>query len=204
MSELLGVLRYLLFVPNLTTVVQYGTQKVSAAQRKGIRQHIVIRPALNGPDKSCNVRYRKISQHIKCDWYATQPGLEDFRTKHVDSRLCMLYKIRNNLALIEEDKYLQRGTVRRSHQCRQIRADRDYTLFSFFPRTTIPKSDMLGRSSRNLQDQDRDDRALQTQLIPKISYHAFLSFLPSIFLIPTDLSHLFHFSIFSLLALNWW
>ena len=34
-----------------------------------------------------------------------------------------------------EDKYLQRGTERRSHQYRQIRADRDYTRFSFFPRT---------------------------------------------------------------------
>ena len=48
----------------------------------------------------------------------------------------MLYKIRNNLVATEEDKYLQRGTGR-SHQYRQIRADRGYTSFSFFPRTII-------------------------------------------------------------------
>ena len=64
----------------------------------------------------------------------------DWRTlwqRCVDSRLCMIYKIRNNLVAIEDDKYLQTGTGRRSYQYRQIRADRDYTRFSFFPRTVI-------------------------------------------------------------------
>ena len=49
--------------------------------------------------------------------------------RRVDSRLCMLYKIRNNLVAIEEDKYLQRDTGRRSHPYRQS--------FSFFLRTVM-------------------------------------------------------------------
>ncbi|MCG7878229.1 MAG: reverse transcriptase family protein [Candidatus Thiodiazotropha endolucinida] len=64
----------------------------------------------------------------------------DWRTleqRRVDSRLCMLYKIRNRLVAIEEEDYLQRGTGRREHQYKQIRADKDYTRFSFFPRTII-------------------------------------------------------------------
>ena len=64
----------------------------------------------------------------------------DWRTleqRRVDSRLCMLYKIRNRLVAAEEGDYLQRGTGRRQHQYRQIRADKDYTRFSFFHRTVI-------------------------------------------------------------------
>ena len=57
--------------------------------------------------------------------------------KRVDSRLTTLYKTRNLLAAIDEDQYLQRGSGRREHQYRQLRADKDYTLFSFFPRTVM-------------------------------------------------------------------
>ena len=57
--------------------------------------------------------------------------------RRVDSRLTILYKLRNHLVAIDENKYLQRGTGRRDHQYRQFRADKDYTRFSFFPRTVI-------------------------------------------------------------------
>ena len=64
----------------------------------------------------------------------------DWRTleqRRVDSRLCVLYKIRNRLVAVEEGDYLQRGTGIRQYQYRHIRADKDYTRFSFFPRTVI-------------------------------------------------------------------
>ena len=57
--------------------------------------------------------------------------------RRVDSRLTTSYKIRNNLVAIDEDQYLQRGTGRRAYQYRQLRAEKDYTGFSFFPRTVI-------------------------------------------------------------------
>ena len=57
--------------------------------------------------------------------------------RRADSRLCMLYKIRNNLVAINEDDYLTRGSGRRKHQYHQLRADKDYTRFSFFPRTVV-------------------------------------------------------------------
>ena len=57
--------------------------------------------------------------------------------RRVDSRLTILYKIRNHLVAIDENSYLQRGTGRREYQYRQLRADKDYTRFSFFPRTVI-------------------------------------------------------------------
>ena len=57
--------------------------------------------------------------------------------RSVDSRLTILYKIRNHLVAINENSYLQRGTGRREYQYRQLRADKDYTRFSFFPRTVI-------------------------------------------------------------------
>ena len=41
---------------------------------------------------------------------------QDWRTreqKRVDSRLCMLYKIRNNFVATAEDKHIQRGTGRK-------------------------------------------------------------------------------------------
>ena len=111
------------------------------------------RPTWNGPEKSCKVGYRKISQHIKCDRYATQAVLEDSQ-RCVDSRLCVFYKIRNNLVAIEKDNYkknLQRGTGRRSHQLRQIRADRDYTHFSFFPQTIVQWNQRSVRHVRQLR-----------------------------------------------------
>ena len=57
--------------------------------------------------------------------------------RRVDSRLTILYKIRNHLVAIDENLYLQRGTGRREYQYRQLKADKDYTRFSFFPRTVI-------------------------------------------------------------------
>ena len=39
------------------------------------------------------------------------------------------------LVAVEEYDYLQRGTGRCQHQNRQIRVDKDYTWFSFFPRS---------------------------------------------------------------------
>ena len=57
--------------------------------------------------------------------------------RRVDSRLTILYKIRNHHVAIDENLYLQRGTGRREYQYRQLRADKDYTRFSFFPRTVI-------------------------------------------------------------------
>ena len=52
--------------------------------------------------------------------------------RRVDSRLTILYKIRNHLVAIDENSYLQRGTGRREYQYRQLRAGKDYTRFSFF------------------------------------------------------------------------
>ena len=64
--------------------------------------------------------------------------------RRVDSRLTNLYKLRNHLFAMDENKYLQRGTGRRDHQYdyRQLRADKDYTRFSFFPRTVIQWSQL--------------------------------------------------------------
>ena len=63
--------------------------------------------------------------------------LRSLEQRRVDSRLTILYKIRNHLVAIDENLYLQRGTGRREYQYRQLRADKDYTRFSFFPRTVI-------------------------------------------------------------------
>ena len=57
--------------------------------------------------------------------------------RRVASRLSTLYKIRNHLVAVDENQFLQRGSGRREHQYRQLRADKDYTRFSFFPRTVI-------------------------------------------------------------------
>ena len=57
--------------------------------------------------------------------------------RRVDSRLYMLFKIRHHLVTINEESHLKRGTGRREHQYRHLRADKDYTRFSFFSRTVI-------------------------------------------------------------------
>ena len=57
--------------------------------------------------------------------------------RRVDSRLSIPYKIWNHLVAIDESHYLQRGTGQWEYQYRQLRADKDYTRFSFFPRTVI-------------------------------------------------------------------
>ena len=49
----------------------------------------------------------------------------DWRTleqRRVDSRLCILYKIRNHLVASDEDNYIHRGTRRHSQNYRQLRA----------------------------------------------------------------------------------
>ena len=95
--------------------------------------------------------------------------------RRVDSRLSMLFKIRHHLLAIDEESYLKRGTGRREHQYRQLRADKDYTRFSFFPRTVLntveptSRSYLPGRVVRHLLDSGREDRALKTQLIQRIS-----------------------------------
>ena len=95
---------------------------------------------------------------------------------------------------IDGENYTWRGSGRHSHKYRQLRADKDYTRFSFFPRTIIqwnrfPLSDLAGRVARSLQEPGREDRALQTVNCPNIPSLFF--FLP--FLIPSNRSHLFHF-----------
>ena len=49
--------------------------------------------------------------------------------RRVDSRLTILYKIRNHLVAIDQNLYLQRGTGRRECQYRQLRTEKDYTRF---------------------------------------------------------------------------
>ena len=57
--------------------------------------------------------------------------------RRVNSRLSMLFKIQHHLVAINEESCLERGTGRREHQYCQLRADKHYTRFSFFPRTVI-------------------------------------------------------------------
>ena len=57
--------------------------------------------------------------------------------RRVDSRLSMLFKIRHHLVAIDDESCLKSGTGSWEHQYRQLRADKDYTRFSFFPRTVI-------------------------------------------------------------------
>ena len=89
--------------------------------------------------------------------------------RRVDSRLSMLYKIRHHLVAIDEEFCLKRGAGRREHQYLQLRADKDYTHFSFYPRTNTveptSKSYLPGRVAQHLQDSGREDRALKTHLI---------------------------------------
>ena len=46
--------------------------------------------------------------------------LRSLEQRRVDSRLTTLYKIRNHLVAIDEDRYLQRGTGRRERLYRQL------------------------------------------------------------------------------------
>ena len=80
--------------------------------------------------------------------------------QRVDSWLTILYKIRNHLVAIDENLYLQRGTGRREYQYRQLRADKDYTRFSFFPRTVIQWNQLPSQICLADQDSGREDRAL--------------------------------------------
>ena len=57
--------------------------------------------------------------------------------RRVDSRLSMLFKIQHQLVAIDEESCLKRGTGRREHQYRKLRAYKDYTRFFFFPGTVI-------------------------------------------------------------------
>ena len=55
----------------------------------------------------------------------------------VNSRLSMLFKIQHHLVAINEESCLKRGTGRREYQYCQLRANKHYTCFYFFPRTVI-------------------------------------------------------------------
>ena len=57
--------------------------------------------------------------------------------RRVDSRLSMLFKIRHHLVAIDDESCLKRGIGRRERQYRQLRVEKDYTRFSFFPRAVI-------------------------------------------------------------------
>ena len=112
----------------------------------------------------------------------------DWRTlKHrrVDSGLCMLYKIRSQLVAIDEDNYMQRGTGRHSHKYHQLRADKDYTRFSFFPRiimqwNQIPSQTCLAESFKVFKTQFAKIEHSRLNF-PNIFYHFFsLPFFSSI------------------------
>ena len=104
------------------------------------------------------------------DWRS----LEQRQEETEDSRFSVLSKVRNDHVAIDEESDLKRGTGRREHQYRQLRADRDYTCFSFFPKTVIqwnqlPKSDLPAGVAQHLYDADQENRTPKTQLIQSIS-----------------------------------
>ena len=127
--------------------------------------------------------YSKIAQHIKCDRYATRPGLEDSRTE--TCRFKAVYALQdlkqpcsNRGRQIFTKRHWEKTTSISSDQSRQ----RLHSLFAF------PQSDMLGNFARNLQNQCCEGRALQAQLIPKIystslHFSLFSSFYISLFLL---------------------
>ena len=118
--------------------------------------------------------------------------------RRVDSRLTILYKIRNHLVAIDENSYLQRGTGRRAYQYRQLRADKDYTRFSFFPRTVIQWNQLPSQSawqSRSIPSRPKSRRSSTLDSIrPKKNFYLFaflLLYFPLSFQFPTSLTHLF-------------
>ena len=126
--------------------------------------------------------------------YLTCFGLDwrSLEQRRVDSRLTILYKIKNHLVAICENLYLQRGTGRREYQYSQLRADKDYTRFSFFPRTVIqwnqlPSQICLAESLDSFKTQVvriEHSRLIKfkTFLLSLLSFSSFTSFCLSNFL----------------------
>ena len=120
--------------------------------------------------------------------------------RRVDSRLIILYKLRNPLVATDENFYLQRTTRRRRHQYRQLRADKDYTRFSFFSQDSHT---VQPASKPNLPDRSRRSSTLDS-ISPKNFSYLFVFLL--LFPIPySNLTNLFRYFFyhFPLLALHW-
>ena len=127
-----------LSAPNLSIAILYGTLNVLKKTKEGDKTNhrlvYQIEMVQRRAARWVTGRYHNtssVSDMLRSlDWRSIEQ-------RRVDSRLTILYKIRNHLVAIDENSYLQRGTGRREYQYRQLRADKDYTRFSFFPRTVI-------------------------------------------------------------------
>ena len=88
--------------------------------------------------------------------------------RRVDSRLSMLFKIRHHLVAIDEESWKKRTSIPPVESRQRL-----YTLlFLFQDSNTVEPTSMSylpGRVARHLQDSGREDRALKTQLIQRLS-----------------------------------
>ena len=124
--------------PNLSIAILYGTQNVLKIPKKATKtNHRLVHQIEMVQMRAARWvtgRYHNTSSVFdmlrSLDWRSLEQ-------RRADSRLTILYKIQNHLVAIDENSYLQRGTGRREYQYRQLRADKDYTRFYFFPRTVI-------------------------------------------------------------------
>ena len=137
-------------------------------------------------------------------------GWRSLEQRRVDFRLPMLFKIRHHLVAIDEESCLKRGTGRREHQYRQLRADKDYTRFSFFPRTVIqwnqlPSHICLAESLDTFKTQIAKIEHSRLNLFKEYLLSLCLSpsFLPSVFLNSVYSNSSFSFSYIFSLALHW-
>ena len=160
-----------------------GTQKVF------ISSPSTGRPAWNGPKKSCKVGYRKISQHIKCDRYATQTRLEDSRTE--PCRFKAVYALQDPKQYCS-NRGRQIFTKRHKEKITSVSSDQRkqelYTVLAFpsFPRLSfngINSPVRHARQTRSIPSRPRLRRSNTPASIPNISsislHNAFLSLLPS-------------------------
>ena len=119
----------------------------------------------------------------------------------VDSRLTILYKIRNHLVAIDGNSYLQRGTGLREYQYRQLKAEKDYPIFLYFPGQSYSGTGFQVKSawqSHSIPLRPKSQRSSTlTSIRPKHFFYLFafllLYFLLS-FQFPTTLTHLFLYS----------
>ena len=110
-----------LLAQNLNTAVQFVILNASAVAR------MVKKKTAHRPVDQLEKVQRWVARWVTGHCHNTSSVTDmlqrlDWRTleqRRVDSRLCMLYKIRNHLIAIEEEHYVQRGTGRCSHQYRQ-------------------------------------------------------------------------------------
>ena len=96
--------------------------------------------------------------------------------RRVDFGVCMLYKIRNHLIAAEEEHYVQRRTGRRSHQYRQLRADRYYTRFFFFPRTIIQWNQLSSQTCMTSRSTSSRHRSWRSTIQDSINFQDIFSF----------------------------